>query len=79
MDIQHSPNWAAELLRQIEAVRSGQLSTWEWQGNAFYLALTTTTATLEDTVEPTPQPVEVALEELAVAVAAWSQHIQPLA
>ncbi len=75
MDIQHSPDWAAELLQQIEVVGSGQVATWQRQGNAFYLVLTPSTATLEDMVDPNPQSVEIPLEELKVAVAAWCQSI----
>jgi hypothetical protein len=74
MDIQNSPEWATDLLTQIEAVQSGALSHWQRLGNAFSLELSEQGATLEDLVDETGLTHTVSLKELHSAVTAWITH-----
>ena len=74
MDIQQSPDWAEDLLEQIEAIESGDLATWERIGNAFRLELSVQGATLEDLVDEAGSIQQVPLGEFRAAVLAWYQQ-----
>ncbi len=75
MDIQQSPQWAEELLKQVDAVASGALPTWERIGNAYRLELSANGALIEDLVDETSPAYRVPLAEFRAAVSAWSERL----
>jgi hypothetical protein len=75
MDIQHSPDWARDLLAKIAAVKAGTLPSWERLGNAYRLSVTAEAALIEDLIDPANPPQRLPLEELEAAVAAWIEAI----
>jgi hypothetical protein len=75
MDIQHSPQWAEELVKQVDAVASGTLPKWERIGNAFRLELSVDGAFIEDLVDETSPAHSVPLDEFRAAVSAWNAHL----
>jgi hypothetical protein len=79
MDIQHSPEWARDLLDKITLIQSGSLQNWERIGNAFCLTLSSEGATIEDLIDESNPPETVLLEEFHQAAIAWVQHTEMLA
>ena len=75
MDIQHNPEWVAELADRVAELNSGQLSAWERIGNAFRLELTGRRALIEDLVDEDSEAQEVTLEDFSQAVSAWGKKI----
>lgn len=78
MDIQHSPEWARDLLDKITLIQSGSLQNWERIGNAFCLNLSSEGATIEDLVDENNLPETVVLEEFHQAVITWLQQTEIL-
>lgn len=75
MDIQHSPEWAKDLLDKITLIQSGSLKNWERIGNAFGLNLSAEGAKIEDLVDENNPPETVLLEEFHQAVIAWLEQM----
>jgi hypothetical protein len=75
IDIQHSPEWAGDLLAKIAAVKAGTLPAWERIGNAYRLYLSAAGGLLEDRIAATSTPQHFPLAELEAAVTAWLQAI----
>ncbi|KOR35429.1 hypothetical protein AM228_18390 [Planktothricoides sp. SR001] len=78
MDIQHSPEWARDLLDKITLIQSGSLQTWQRIGNAFCLSLSYEGATIEDLIDESNPPETVLIEEFHQAAIAWLQHTEML-
>jgi hypothetical protein len=78
MDIQHSPEWARDLLDKINLIQSGSLPDWKRIGNAFYLNLSSDGATIEDLIDENNPPETVVLEEFHQAVITWLQQTEML-
>ena len=78
MDIQHSPEWARDLLDKITLIQSGSLQHWERIGNAFCLNLSSEGATIEDLIDQSNPPETVLIEEFYQAAIAWVQHTEML-
>ncbi len=79
MDIQHSPEWARDLLNKITLIQSGSLQKWERIGNAFYLNLSSDGATIEDLIDKNNPPVTVLIEDFYQAAITWLQQTEMLA
>ncbi len=77
MDIQHSPEWARDLLNKISLIQSGGLQKWERIGNAFCLNLSSNGATIEDLIDDNPTET-VVLEEFHQAVITWLKQTEML-
>jgi hypothetical protein len=79
MDIQHSPEWARDLLNKITLIQSGSLQTWERIGNAFCLNLSSDGAIIDDLIDENNPPETVLIEEFHQAVITWLQQTEMLA
>lgn len=79
MDIQHSPEWARDLLDKITLIQSGSLQNWQRIGNAFCLSLSSKGAIIEDLIDESNPPETVLLEEFHQAVITWLQQTEMLA
>jgi hypothetical protein len=75
IDIQHSPDWAQDLLDKITDVKRGTRSSWERFGNAYHLSLSSAGALIEDQVKPRSAPYNIPLDEFTAAVTAWKEAI----
>jgi hypothetical protein len=75
MDIQHSPEWAAELAEKVAAVRSGAIPNWQRIGNAFCVELSGQGAAIEDTFDQARPIYTIPLTEFEQAIKAWSEQI----
>lgn len=76
MDIQDSPEWAADLKLRLEQLAEGELDRWVRLGNVYELVLTSSRITIEATEGPdADRAVEVPHETLAAAVDAWCARL----
>ena len=71
IDIQHSPEWAKDLIAKIAEVQTGALPSWERIGNAYRLYISAAGGLIEDRIDSTKAPQRFPLEELEAAVTAW--------
>lgn len=77
IDIQHSPKWTEELLRQIKAIKSGQISSWERMGNAYCLNLYPDHVDIEDDyAEESRALLKISLDDFKMAAMAWQKFIK---
>ena len=75
IDIQHSPEWARDLLAKIGDVKAGVLPSWERIGNAHRLYICAAGGSIEDRIGVSSAPQHFPLEELEAAVRAWLEAI----
>ncbi|KIO49998.1 hypothetical protein SQ11_03640 [Nitrosospira sp. NpAV] len=77
IDIQKNAQWAEELLQKTREVKSGQISSWERIGNAYWLRLFPDHVEIEeDYTEETGEAIKIAINDFEAAAAAWQEFVR---
>jgi len=76
MDIQRNPDWAHQLVDQLEQVKTGKLPVWERLGNAYRLELSGKGALIEDLVDEDSAVQEITLKDFSKALEAWIKSFE---
>ncbi|SEK81497.1 hypothetical protein [Nitrosovibrio tenuis] len=76
IDIQKNPNWANELLQKTREVKSGQISSWERIGNAYWLRLFPDHVEIEeDYAEEPGEAAIISIDDFEAAATAWREFV----
>lgn len=76
LDIQKSPEGTIELLQKINAIHSGQMTTWERIGNAYCLRLFPDYVEIEEDFSGRPDKFKkIPLNQFEIAVQSWQKYI----
>lgn len=77
IDIQKNAQWAEELLQKTREVKSGQISSWERIGNAYWLRLFPNQVEIEeDYAEEPGEVVRISINDFEAAVVAWQEFVR---
>lgn len=77
IDIQKNVQWAEELLQKTREVKSGQISSWERIGNAYWLRLFSDHVEIEeDYAEEPGEAIKISISDFEAAAAAWQEFVR---